>query len=237
MTRSPLRVFLSAVAAACMLSGCGTADAPGNNAVTTAVNEAASVIPASLAPTGDGYPEPGSPCRQLGESPATARYLDDSSILVGCPTEADAAALNGKIVGTQAGVTLVSVPTAAARAAMEQNGPPPPPDSGDALVAGTDYNATTDLPCGFANAAPTGRCAAGVKRGAGPDGTTIVEITRPDGGKRTIMFKGVTPTGADGSQANGSAGWKLQTTRKGDETTIRFGPETYVVVDALIEGG
>ncbi|MGQ7830987.1 hypothetical protein [Altererythrobacter sp. Z27] len=107
----------------------------------------------------------------------------------------------------------------------------------DVLVAGTDYNATTILNCGFDNAPPTQSCDAGVKRNWGDDGTTLVEVKKPDGFTRAIFFKGTEPYGADSAQADGSAGWDFKTTREGDQVTINFGPETYVIVDAFVEGG
>lgn len=108
---------------------------------------------------------------------------------------------------------------------------------GDAMVTGTDYNATTILDCGFDNAAPTQDCNAGVKRNWGEDGTHLVEVTKPDGMKRAIFYDGTTPTGADSAQADGSAGWDFTTTRDGDTVTVKFGPETYVIPDAVITGG
>ena len=108
----------------------------------------------------------------------------------------------------------------------------------DALVAGTDYNATTILDCGFDNKPPTQSCNAGVKRNWGDTpGENLVEVTKPDGTKRAIFFKGTTPYGADSAQADGSAGWDFETSRDGDRVTVTFGPETYVIVDALVEGG
>ena len=108
---------------------------------------------------------------------------------------------------------------------------------GDAKVAGTDYNATASIKCGFGNAEPTQDCEAGVKRNWGEDGTTLVEVAKPDGRKRALFFKGTEPYGADSAQADGSAGWDFKTSRDGDRVTITFGPETYVIVDALITGG
>jgi len=45
------------------------------------------------------------------------------------------------------------------------------------------------------------------------------------------------PYGSDSAQSDGSAGWTFNFTRSGDRVTINFGPETYVIVDAFVEGG
>ena len=64
----------------------------------------------TLTPLGDGYPASGAPCRRVGESAATIDFLDHTAILVGCPTQADAMQLGGKLIGTVDGITLMSVP-------------------------------------------------------------------------------------------------------------------------------
>jgi uncharacterized protein YgiM (DUF1202 family) len=46
--------------------------------------------PANLPLFGQGYPNPGDPCRQAGESSLTNRYLDDAADLVACPPNTDA---------------------------------------------------------------------------------------------------------------------------------------------------
>lgn len=106
------------------------------------------------------------------------------------------------------------------------------------LIRGTDYHAMTEVECGFDNSKPTQWCEAGVKRNWGEEpGESLVEVMKPDGRKRAIFYRGTEPYGADSAQSDGSAGWEFTTTRREDEVTIRFGPETYVIVDVLVEGG
>ena len=108
---------------------------------------------------------------------------------------------------------------------------------GDALVEGTEFNATAQIQCGFDGAEPTQSCEAGVKRNWMEEGRSLVSVTKPDGYTRAIYFEGTTPFGADSAEADGSAGWDFEFSQEGDQITVNFGPETYVVVDALITGG
>lgn len=193
------------------------------------------LIPESLAPLGGGYPGPDAACRRLGESEATSNYLDDSALLVGCLDQASAEALGAPIVATIDGVRLVSIPMGDANADMGEV--PMLEEMPDYADPETGYNATSEIPCGFDGAAPTSSCPAGVKRRWGEDGTSLVEVTKPDGFKRALYFRGTEPYGADSSQADGSAGWEFSHTRDGDMVTITYGPETYVIFDALIVGG
>ncbi len=218
----------TALSVALILAACGQPKADSAPAKAPAP---AAVIPASLAPFGEGYPNAGDPCRRLGESAATANWLDDSAVLVGCPTAEAAAALGGRVVDTVEGVTLVSIPTGDANAGMA-----PAADAGDALVEGTDFNATAELPCATDGTEPTLRCKAGVKRNWGDDGTTIIQVTRPGGGTRSVYFKGSQAIGADGAEADGSAAYTFKAERVGDETRISFGPERYVVPDVFVVG-
>lgn len=113
-----------------------------------------------------------------------------------------------------------------------------PVEQADAIVEGTDYHATAPIQCGTGGKAPDQTCQAGVKRNWGEEPSeNLVEVTKPDGSVRAIFFKGTEPYGADSAQADGSAGWDFSSTRAGDMVTITFGPETYVIVDALVEGG
>lgn len=118
--------MIMAGAAALALSACGGA-AEQDTSEPDVTTEEVAVIPESLAPFGDGYPNSGDPCLRLGESAATSNYLDDSAVLVGCPTEAAAEALGGSIVGNVDGVRLVSVPMGDANVGMTspvgENGP------------------------------------------------------------------------------------------------------------------
>lgn len=95
-----LAMFVASTLLAACQQGDDTAAAPG--------------WPASLMVFGDGFPNPGDPCRRIGESQATVNFLDHTATLAGCHSAADAARLGGRIVGTVDGVTLVSIPTEAA---------------------------------------------------------------------------------------------------------------------------
>lgn len=215
------------LAATLLLGACSSsepADEPLPEPEASAPALAPGEFPASLAAFGDGYPASGDPCRKLGESEATSNWLSDSAVLVGCPGKADAEKLGGSIVDTVDGFFLVSIPV------KQQN-------SADALVPGTDFNATARIACAIGEGAPTVGCRAGVKRKWGEDGTTLVEVTRPDGGRRAIFFHGRDAYSADGTEADGSAGWPFEANRNGDETVITFGPEQYVIPDALVFGG
>lgn len=112
----------SAKSAALALAFVAVASASASHAASAGDAHAPFAWPASLAPFGNGYPNAGHACRRLGESPATADYLDHMAILVGCPGGADSASVRamlrdhrGHVVGATDGVTLISVPTEGAR--------------------------------------------------------------------------------------------------------------------------
>lgn len=110
--------------------------------------------------------------------------------------------------------------------------------SADAMVAGTDYQATASVLCIINGEVIEGGCIAGVKRGWTDDGGALVEITKPDGSKRAIFTDAVgNPMGADSAEADGSAGWTMVITRAGTTNVIDFGPEHYELPDAFVLGG
>jgi len=227
------RLILAGALCALPLAACGGEAAEGDTMAEGKADEF--VWPESVAAFGEGYPEAGDPCRRLGESAATSNWLDASAMLVDCPTAEQAEQLGGQIVDTVDGVTLVSIPMGDENAGMPEM--QSPVASEDALVAGTNYNATTILSCGFDGGPPTQSCNAGIVRNWGEDGTHLIEVEKPDGRKRAIFLNGTEPYGADSAQADGSAGWDFETSRDGDRVTISYGPETYVIVDAMVTGG
>jgi hypothetical protein len=104
-----------------------------------------------------------------------------------------------------------------------------PKPSRDALVAGTNYNATAEIPCVSAADAPKARCKAGVMRMAGGEAT--VDIKTADGGQRYIYFKNGRPNSSD-------ANAPMRVTRQGDVNIIRIGSyEVYEIPDAFVIGG
>lgn len=215
------------VTAAAMLSACGLSSAGSESGATGALR-----FPASLSPFGDGYQALGDPCRRLGESEAVAGLLDNSALLVGCPADEQAAALPGEIVTAIDGMTIASIPTGDANTGMGEY----PAATEDALAPGTEYNATSIIPCAADGSEIRVSSSAVVKRNWSEDGTTLVEVTTPDGRTREIFFQGTVAYGADSAQSDGSAGWDFEARRAGDETTIVSGPESHVIPDALVVG-
>lgn len=214
---------MTIIMAAALVAGCNGA---GTDAPDAAATDGTSAFawPASLKLVGDGFPTAGAPCRRIGESAATIDLLDDSAALVGCPTRQDAEKLGGKFLKTVDGVFLVSVPESGTA-----------PDGGDALVPGTNYNATAQISCaGYKGAAP-GMCDAGVIRGG--ETAIFVEVMLSDGTKRIIFFN---PDGSflsfNTAEADGTAAMKISSERKGDVTIAKIGTETYEVPDVFVTG-
>jgi hypothetical protein len=96
-------------------------------------------------------------------------------MLVGCPDKDSADHLGGTIVEVVDGFFLVSLP-------VQTKGDEPD-------LPSTGFNATAVITCAIEDEAPED-CDAGVRRKWGEDGTTLVEVTRPDGSRRGIFFRG-----------------------------------------------
>lgn len=102
----------------------------------------------------------------------------------------------------------------------------------DTKVAGTDYNATGEIPCAMGGGAPTGSCFFGVKREG--NGSGIVTVTKSDGRTRAIFFENGVATSSDASQADGG---EFRAEKQSDMNIIHIGEERYEIPDAVILGG
>lgn len=116
--RSPSSLVSCGLAALALVA-CGQPQAA-DTSEPEAPATTATAWPASLNVLGDGYPKAGDLCRRIGESMVTTDFLDDSAVLVGCPTnEPEAiAAVGGRQVGAVDGITLISVPQGDANVGM-----------------------------------------------------------------------------------------------------------------------
>jgi len=108
-----------------------------------------------------------------------------------------------------------------------------PTQSGDALVPGTEFNATSEVPCSREAGRPSTSCKAGVVRHG--DGSADVTVFWPDGGTRVLFFKGNKFIGADVSQADGEA--RTSSTVENGLYLIRVGAQRFEIPDALVSGG
>jgi hypothetical protein len=183
--------------------------------------------PSSLKVLPGGYPMAGDACRRIGETQATADYLDDSATLVGCPDATSAERLPGRVVGYVGGITLLSIPNGDTMRPGDGDG------QGDATVGGTKYNATAPIPCTHVGS-KSGTCPAGVTRS--PDQIAI-EIQLPNGRQRLLLFDGAGKFVTHGSaQADGSASLTSNARRERDWTIVMVGKEQYRIPDAFVLG-
>lgn len=231
MGHTPRAMLIAMISASVLVAGCGSqAPAPAPDDAGSA-EEAAFVWPASLPAFGDGFPSAGAACRRIGESAVTVDFLDDSASLVGCASAGDAARLGGTILKEISGVTLVSVPNTATATPGDGD------NQGDAMVAGTDYNATAQLRCAGYRGMKATMCDAGVKRNQ-EDGQTLVFIDWPDGvNSRMLIFdKAGKVVSANTNEADGSSKFEVIGKRDGDTTIVTIGPERYEVPDVFLKG-
>lgn len=103
----------------------------------------------------------------------------------------------------------------------------------DAKVAGTDFNATGEIPCVRSSGQPTGSCRFGVVRNGGGNGS--ITVFWPDGGNRVIFFENLTPMSYDESQAD--AGAKMTVSQNADLYKVTIGEQRFEIVEAIMSGG
>jgi hypothetical protein len=103
----------------------------------------------------------------------------------------------------------------------------------DALVPGTDFNATGPMPCARRAGQPTGTCQFGVKREGSGNGA--VTVFWPDGGNRVIFFKNGKPSDFDKSEADGDV--EMSFTENSGLFLITIGDQRFEIIDAVINGG
>jgi hypothetical protein len=104
--------------------------------------------------------------------------------------------------------------------------------SGDAKVAGTNFNATGNIPCSMGNGQPTGNCAFGIVRRG--NGDADVQVTLSNGTIRYIYFQNGQAVGYDKSQADFG---EFRASKESDLYIIHIGSERYEILEAIIYGG
>jgi hypothetical protein len=103
----------------------------------------------------------------------------------------------------------------------------------DALVPGTGFHATGNIPCARWAGQPMGSCLFGVVREG--DGSGTVTVSWPDGGNRVLFFENATPVDFDRSEADGSAG--MTVAQEADLYFVRIGDERFEIPEAVLTGG
>jgi hypothetical protein len=105
--------------------------------------------------------------------------------------------------------------------------------SSDALVPGTDFNATGVIPCARFAGQPMAQCKFGVKRE--DNGNGVITVFWPDAGNRVIFFEASRPTSFDMSQADGNA--KMNVSQNSDLFIVTIGDMRFEIPAAVMEGG
>jgi hypothetical protein len=103
----------------------------------------------------------------------------------------------------------------------------------DALVAGTDFNATGQIPCAREAGQPMRQCDFGVKREGGGKGS--ITVFWPDGGNRVIFFEGNRPSSYDKSEADGGA--KMTVDENNGIFNVKIGDQRFELFEAIMAGG
>ena len=106
-------------------------------------------------------------------------------------------------------------------------------DEADALVPGTQFNATGPIECTRDRDAPTVSCEAGVVREG--DGMGYIQVFWPDGGSRVIYYQNNRPHHYDQAEADGGA--EMTVAQNGDMFTVFVGEARFVFPEAFMTGG
>jgi hypothetical protein len=102
----------------------------------------------------------------------------------------------------------------------------------DALVPGTDFNATGEINCAREAGQPLVRCNFGVKRDGNGGGT--VTVFWPEGGNRVIYLEGSRPVRYDQSEADGEAEMTVQ--QNADLFIVSVGDQRFEIPEVVIVG-
>jgi hypothetical protein len=102
--------------------------------------------------------------------------------------------------------------------------------SRDALIPGTPYHASAEVPCMSGSSGQVARCKASVIRRANNSATVVV--TSPEGQKRQFLFVNGKAVASDQPE-------KLMVQMSGDRSLLTLGEnfERYEISDALVVGG
>jgi hypothetical protein len=102
--------------------------------------------------------------------------------------------------------------------------------SRDAVLPGTPYHASAEVPCMSGSSGKAASCKASVIRRANNSATVVV--TNPEGQKRQFLF-------VKGKAVTSDQPEKLSVQRRGDVSVLSLGEnfERYEIVDALVVGG
>jgi hypothetical protein len=106
----------------------------------------------------------------------------------------------------------------------------PIPASRDALIPGTPYHASAEVPCISGSSGKAASCKASVIRRANNSATVVV--TNPEGQKRQFLFVNGKAVASDQPE-------KLMVQKRGELSLLSLGEnfERYEIVDALVVGG
>lgn len=105
--------------------------------------------------------------------------------------------------------------------------------AGDALVPGTAFNATGEIPCARTAGQPMTPCRFGVVRRG--QGAAEVTVFWRDGGSRVIVFERGNPVRVGPSPADGQA--RMTSSKQADLFRIQVGSQRFEIPEAVVTGG